>query len=119
MTAAFDIGREAFDSARQRRIALNQATLRRLNEAMRADAGRPLALRCECGQLGCNRLIALSVQEYDAVRAHARRFAIVPGHEVDEVDSTVERHKDHLVVEARAPAAAALAEQTHPRSRPG
>jgi hypothetical protein len=117
LPVAFDIGREAFDDPRQRRIALNQAILRRLNEAMHADAGRRVAFRCECGQLGCNQLIALRVEQYEAVRAHARRFAVVAGHEVDEIDETVERHEDHVVVEARPPAAAALAEQTNPRSR--
>jgi hypothetical protein len=115
VSAAFDIGGEAFDEPRQRRIALNQATLRRLNEAMRADVGRRVAFRCECGQIGCNRLIALGVEEYEAIRAHPRRFAIVPGHEVDEIDEAVAHHDDYVVVEARPPVAAAVADETDPR----
>jgi hypothetical protein len=114
--AAFDIGRDPSDEHAQRRIALNQATLRRLNEAMRAPAGRPLAFRCECGQIGCNQLIGLSSGEYETVRAHARRFAIVPGHEVEEVDQTVEHHEAYAVVEARPPVAAAVADETDPRA---
>jgi hypothetical protein len=114
---AFDIGREPSDEHAQRRIALNQATLRRLNEAMRAPAGRAVAIRCECGQIGCNQLIGLSSREYETVRAHARRFAIVPGHEIEEVDETVEHHEAYAVVEARPPVAAAVADRTDPRSR--
>jgi hypothetical protein len=114
--AAFNIGRDASDEHAQRRIALSQATLRRLNEAMRAPAGRPVAFRCECGQIGCNELIGLTAGEYETVRAHALRFAIVPGHEVDDIDDPVEHHEAYVVVEARAPAAAAVAHETNPRT---
>jgi hypothetical protein len=113
---AFDIEPEAVDERAQRRVALNQVSLRRLNEAMRAEAGRSIAFRCECGQIGCNQLIVLSSGEYETVRAHARRFAIVPGHEVSQIDDPVEHHDDYVVVEARAPAAAALADRTYPRT---
>jgi hypothetical protein len=114
---ALDIGRDASDEHAQRRIALTQATLRTLNEAMRAPAGSRVVFRCECGRIGCNELIGLSADEYETVRAHPRRFAIVPGHEVEAIDEPVEHHDTYVVVEARAPAAAALADQTHPRTR--
>ena len=117
MADALDTGRDASDEDAQRRIALTQATLRRLNEAMRAPAGRRLVFRCECGQIGCNRLIGLSAGEYETVRAHPRRFAVVPGHEVDEIEDPVEHHDTYVVVEARTPAAAGLADQTDPRSQ--
>ena len=116
---ALDIGRGAADEDAQRRIALTQATLRRLNEAMRAPVGRRLVFRCECGQIGCNRLIGLSAGQYETVRAHPRRFAIVPGHELHGIDDPVEHHETYVVVEASAPIAAALADQTHPRARHG
>jgi hypothetical protein len=119
LPSAFDIAREASDEQAQRRIALNQATLRRLNEAMRADAGPPIAFRCECGQIGCNQLIGLTGGEYETVRAHARRFAIVSGHEVTEIEDTVELHDSYAVVEARAPAAADVADRTDPRTGHG
>jgi hypothetical protein len=114
---ALDIGRDPSDEHAQRRIALTQATLRTLNEAMRAPTGRRLVFRCECGQIGCNKLIGLSAGEYENVRAHPRRFAILPGHEVHEIEAPVERHAAYVVVEARAPAAAAVADQTNPRTQ--
>src|SRR3954468_18079310 len=47
---------------------------------------------CECGRLGCNELIRLSRAEYGRVRSNARRFAIVPGHDVPGVEDVVERY---------------------------
>ena len=104
------------DEQTKRRAATNQALLRRLNEAMPLDGvGEVVAFRCECGQLGCNQLIGLTRAEYNAVRAHPRRFAIVTAHEIVEIETTIERHDRYAVVEAHDPAAAAVAEQTSPR----
>src|SRR4051812_35587224 len=88
------------DAAVTRRIAANQATLRRLNDGIEAE--RPdglIAFRCECGQLGCNRLVPLRREQYEAVRADSRRFVIAPGHVVAELEHLVERHAEHAVVE--------------------
>src|SRR3954452_12256188 len=116
MLVGFDIGPSLTDPRAQRRVALNQATLRKLNEAMNGGAGGGLiSFRCECGQLGCNQLLRLRHGEYEAVRAHPRRFAIVPGHEVGEIEAPIERDERSTVVETRAPAATAVAEQTSPR----
>lgn len=111
-----DINLPATDEVSQRRVALNQATLRRLNEAMRGAGGDELvSFRCECGRFGCNQLIRLNPSEYAAVRAHPRRFAVVPGHEVVEIEGAVERHGGYAVVEAHAAAVVGIAEQTSPR----
>src|SRR4051794_35660625 len=118
MAIRLDINRPATDEDTQRRVALNQATLRKLNEAMRGDGGELISFRCECGQLGCNQLIRLGRSEYEAVRAAPRRFAVVPGHEVVEIEGAVERHSHYAVVEAHAAAAVGVAEQTSPRRRP-
>ena len=40
------------------------------------------------------------------------------GHEIVEIESTVERHDRYAVVEAHHPAAAAIAERTSPRPQP-
>jgi hypothetical protein len=119
MPFAFDTGRLMSDEQAKRRVARNQTILRRVNEAIRrGHVGDPVVLRCECGQLGCNRLITLRDDEYGAVRAHPRRFAVVPAHAVVEIETTVERHDRYAVVEARDPAATAVAEQAAPRPSP-
>jgi hypothetical protein len=114
--STFDISPPLGDERTRRRLASNQALARLVNEAMRSD--RPdeaIAFSCECGQIGCNRLIELTRDEYNRVRGHPRRFAIVAGHEIVEIETTVERHNRYAVVEAHHPAAAAIAERTSPR----
>ena len=37
-------------------------------------------------------LVALTLAQYEAVRANPRRFVIVRGHELPEVEVVVERH---------------------------
>lgn len=118
MSFSFDIAPRRSDEEALRRVALRQAALRKVNEAMRGAPGEPLvAVRCECGQLGCNQLIQLAPAEYEAVRGHARRFAIVAGHAVVEIEDTIERHDRYAVAETRAPVAVAIAEATSPRHR--
>src|SRR4051812_49414683 len=99
-----------------RRVARSQAALRTLNEGIDAEpADGVIAFRCECGLLGCNRLIPLRRAQYEAVRLDARRFVIVPGHVVAELEHEVERHAEHAVVETH-PHTSDFAEQTDPRS---
>jgi hypothetical protein len=70
--------------------------------------------RCECAQLGCTDLLEASVHEYERVRAHGRRFLVVPGHERLEVEIVVETRPSYLVVEKRGQAGVTAAE-TDPR----
>ena len=84
------------------RVAANQALLRTVNDAMNSSRGDDaIAFRCECGRLGCNALIPLTRAEYAAVRADPRRFAVIEGHEVREIEDVVERHAHYAVVATR------------------
>ncbi|HEX2102444.1 MAG TPA: hypothetical protein VHF51_02240 [Solirubrobacteraceae bacterium] len=114
MLFSVDMTGAPHDEPAQRRVAARQALLRYLNDCMRRGGGIDIAFRCECGRLGCNTLIALSPDQYGAVRAHRRRFALVPGHEVVELEHVLERHEDYVVVEAHAPPAVEIAERTAP-----
>src|SRR3954465_1617023 len=100
-----------------RRVARSQAALRTLNEGIDTQpADGVIAFRCECGQLGCNRLVPLRRAQYEAVRLNARRFVIAPGHVVAELEHEVEeRHAEHAVVETH-PHTSGFAERTDPRS---
>ena len=102
-------------SEAERRVAFNEATFRQINEGVRG--GGPdglLSFRCECGRLGCNQLIALTPDAYEAVRRDPRRFFVVPGHELVEFERVIERHDAYAVVEKRGKAAE-IAERTDPR----
>ena len=96
---------------------MNEATFRKVNEGMEVgqDPEGLLTFVCECGRLGCSKLILLTRQEYEAVRENPRRFAIIDGHEILEAEAIVERHERYLVVEKSGGAEAEIVEQTDPR----
>lgn len=65
--------------------ATRRGLLREVNDRI-AEVGAgferaELPFVCECGSQDCIRAIDLSLREYESVRLHARRFAIVPDHE--------------------------------------
>jgi hypothetical protein len=97
------------------RIALNQFAFRKANEtiAQRADDSGAEFL-CECGRPDCSAKVRLPVSEYDAVRAHPRRFVCAPGHVTPAIETIVEEAESHLVVE-KGGRAGELAEATNPR----
>jgi hypothetical protein len=104
------------DASAMRRVAGNQATLRKVNEGIDAERDDGVvAFRCECGELGCNQLVPLRRPEYEAVRADPRRFVIAPGHVVAALEHEVERHAGHAVVETH-PHTSDFAERTDPRT---
>src|SRR3954454_9406181 len=93
------------DEGHKTRIALNRRRNRNVNETTRADGPEHvITVVCECGRLGCNELIRLSRAEYERVRSNARRFAIVPGHDLPGVEDVVERHDGYAVIEKHADA---------------
>jgi hypothetical protein len=99
----------------EERVAFNEATFRKVNEGIErgSDSAR-LTFACECGRLGCNQLIELGRSEYEAVRAHPRRFFLLASHELLEIEEVVERHEDYLVIE-KVGEAGEIAEQSDPR----
>ena len=103
----------------RQRVAMNEATFRKVNEGMKdgqgEDASGLLSFVCECGRLHCTSIIRLSRAEYEDVRGNPRRFAIVDGHEIPEAEEIVERHDRYLVVEKNAGPEAEIVEHTDPR----
>jgi hypothetical protein len=101
----------------KQRVAMNEATFRKVNEAMEVeqDPSGLLAFVCECGRLGCSQLIQLKRAEYEDVRQNPRRFAIVDGHEILEAEEIVERHDRYVVVEKSGAPEAEVVENTDPR----
>ena len=90
----------------QERLALNEVSYRTLNEGIeRGHAGDPpsrqVGFRCECARLGCNAIVLLSKTEYEAVRSNGRRFFMLDGHEMPDIEDVVERHERYVVVEKR------------------
>jgi hypothetical protein len=105
------------DTQGKQRVAMNEATFRKVNEGMEVgqDPGGLLTFICECGRMGCNKLLELTRAEYEGVRANPRRFAILAGHEIEDVEKVVERHDRYLVVEKAGDVEAEVVENTDPR----
>jgi predicted ThiF/HesA family dinucleotide-utilizing enzyme len=101
----------------KQRIAVNEATFRKVNEGMEVgqDPAGLLTFVCECGRMGCSKLIQLTRDEYETVRGNPRRFAILDGHEILEAEAIVERHERYLVVEKGGDPEAEIVEHTDPR----
>jgi hypothetical protein len=104
------------DSTGEERVARNEAAFRRVNEAI--EQGRQtrdglVGFVCECGRLECNEIIELTLSEYEAVRADARRFAVRHGHELG-VEEIIEAHERYVIVAKRG-GAGDVAAFTDPR----
>jgi hypothetical protein len=92
----------------EKRRAQNEVLLREVNERIEAisrefTAHSPqpdqINFVCECGKVDCTELLEATVAEYEAVRAHPRRFLVLPGHEHADTARVVERKRRFLVVE--------------------
>jgi hypothetical protein len=84
----------------KRRITNAEINGRRVNEAIERgdEGGKTAVFVCECGHIGCNSTLELRLADYEDVRSNFDRFLVLPGHEIPEVDSVVERYPEHLVV---------------------
>jgi len=62
-----------------RRVAYNNVTAGRVGREPGSD--RLTTFVCECGRLGCNAVVDLTLREYAAVRTAPRQFAIAMDHQ--------------------------------------
>jgi hypothetical protein len=108
---------------RARRVGENEALFRTVNDEVHslnahfAVISDPMSAVCECGHADCILKIEVRAAEYEAVRRDPRHFLIVPGHELPDVETVVERHDRYSVVEKHEGVPARLAEATDPRSQ--
>jgi hypothetical protein len=108
-------------SERERRVGLNEAVFREVNERIEDLAERfdledqPLDLVCECGNGDCTERISMSHSEYEEIRADAKQFAVFPGHLFNGVEEIVAHRNGYDVVRKRQGEAAELAETSNPR----
>lgn len=105
---------------RDRRIGLNEAVFREVNERLEELAEAfdlpTLDLICECGDATCEARIVMPVEEYEALRSVPTQFAVVPGHVIPDVDRLLERRGGYDVVVKREGAPAEVARETDPRA---
>jgi hypothetical protein len=106
---------------RKERAARNETLFRSVNEELKDLAAsfqhvsNESPYTCECSDSECIERLWLSMDEYEAIRAVPNHFAVLPGH-VDRELETVVRETDRYVVVAKIGEAAAIADETDPRT---
>jgi hypothetical protein len=98
-------------------VALNETTFRDVNEGI--EEGRSareglVPFVCECGELGCNAIVEVTLREYESVRAGPRCFLVSPGHGASFDEVHCERDRYAVVRKPDGPLGE-LADRTDPR----
>jgi hypothetical protein len=102
----------------RRQEAIRQARRREVNELAEFAAGdreRVSLFVCECGDPSCATTVSLSLPEYEAVRAHPKRFVIAANHENPDTESVVTENRRFAIVETLVGEASKVALRTDPR----
>jgi hypothetical protein len=102
----------------RQRAAKNQSLFREVNERIEdisANASFTTFI-CECMDETCDQSISLTIEEYEHIRADSNTFFVVPGHEVNEVESVFET-SDRFFVVSKLGAGRSVAEDLDPRRR--
>jgi hypothetical protein len=88
------------DDAYARRVASREINGRRVNEAIARgrQTGEAATFVCECGRIGCNTTLTLSLEDYETARTGFKRFVLVPGHELTDLERVVERGDGYVIV---------------------
>jgi 5-bromo-4-chloroindolyl phosphate hydrolysis protein len=107
-------------SSREERVARNESTTRQINEDIEhahQGAAPPEHVRmlCECGREACDRVIAITLAEYESLRADPRRFVVAHDHVLADLEQVVARTDRYAVVAKREGTAAAVAVEEDPR----
>jgi hypothetical protein len=106
-------------SEREARIGNNERLFREVNERINRvqevfGQTHAFEIVCECGAQSCLERVTLTHDAYKRLRENPRTFAIVPGHEAEDVEDVVERNDAYLVVEKKEGLPAAIAESDQP-----
>jgi len=107
-------------SSQEERVARNESTTRLINENIEqahqaASTPDHIRIVCECGRLECDRVLAITIAEYESVRADPRQFAVARDHVLAEVEWVVAETDRYVVVAKRQGTPAAVAVEEDPR----
>ncbi len=94
---------------RARRLAANEARFREINERVERDLERLVDQRdellpfvCECANRECSETIGMTIPEYERVRSDPLLFAVVPGHETEDIEDVLARQARYFVIRKHA-----------------
>jgi hypothetical protein len=112
-------------TSREERVTRNETTTRDINEGIEKahlEAGvspggaEQVRVLCECGRMECDCLLAITIAEYEAVRADPRRFAVAFDHVKAEIEEVVAQTDRFIVVAKREGIPAQIATDEDPRA---
>ena len=89
---------------RRARIARNEASFRDLNESLATNVhGRQnqpefAGFVCECGNDDCDTTVRVPLDAYAQIRADAKLFFVIPGHELADTEDVVDEGDGYVVV---------------------
>ncbi|HEV8571583.1 MAG TPA: hypothetical protein VGR49_00865 [Actinomycetota bacterium] len=107
-------------SGREERVAKNEATSREINEKIEdaheeTSPDRHIRMVCECGQETCDRVVAITLTEYERLRGDPRQFVVTKDHVMEDVERVVSETNRFVVVAKREGTPAAVATDEDPR----
>lgn len=107
----------------EERVARNEALFREVNERVQelaerfaTDPSLPTGFVCECSNADCHAHVEVPWEVYEQIRSNPRRFVVLPGHQLDEIEHVVEQTDAYMIVEKDTPTAIAVSERHDPRA---
>jgi hypothetical protein len=110
-------------AAFEERVARNEALFREVNERVQDLAARfstpstqPAGFVCECSDDECVERIDVPLAVYGEVRGNGRRFVVLPGHVLEQIEHVVEATPTYVIVEKDTPTSIRVVERHDPRA---
>ena len=106
---------------RERRLGLNEAMFREVNERVEevnqafGSITGEFDIFCECGDVNCAERLTVPTSEYERVRSDSKQFLLKVGHEDPLVERVIENHDSYVIVEKEGVEVEKVAEETDPR----
>jgi 5-bromo-4-chloroindolyl phosphate hydrolysis protein len=112
-------------TSRQERAARNETITRHINERIEQahteagafqEGGEYVRVLCECSLTECDRVLAITLAEYESVRTDPRQFAVADWHVMADVERVVARTDRYVVVAKHEGTPAQIAIEQDPRA---
>lgn len=110
MTASTSPPEDDLNWSRKRR-ADNEAAFQKINQQLKESALKTFAdpdqriskleFFCECSDRECLAPLMATIDSFESISKHPRRFLVLPGHEQADIEDVLERNTDYWVVEKK------------------
>lgn len=86
-------------SSRDERVVRTEEFFKRVNETMRSELGDGDGkFLCECGNIACTEKLALSAEDLRLLHSIEGYFAVLPGHQIPEIETLVKENGHYAIV---------------------